>query len=48
LDWSDSENQKKFRTEVIDYIEKNLPNYYKKLKPPTGLESGDWQNFCSW
>jgi alkylation response protein AidB-like acyl-CoA dehydrogenase len=45
LDWSDSENQKKFRTEVIDYIEKNLPNYYKKLKPPTGLESGDWQNF---
>ena len=45
MDWSDSSVQKNFREEVINYIEGNLPDYYKHAKPPTGLEAGDWQNF---
>jgi alkylation response protein AidB-like acyl-CoA dehydrogenase len=45
MDWSDSTTQRTFRNEVVNYINENLPTYYKNSKPPTGLEAGDWQNF---
>ena len=48
MDWSDSTTQRTFRNEVVNYINENLPTYYKNSKPPTGLEAGDCRIFLYW
>ncbi|MEZ4553400.1 MAG: acyl-CoA dehydrogenase family protein [Dehalococcoidia bacterium] len=44
MDWSDSDEQATFRREVRDFIQANLPEYYKRRqeKPAVGLEE-NWE-----